>query len=312
MGGRGARSTSRGSSWFSPARVRATASGARAPSLAGGARGTGAGKPPRAPRLTGGRRRHGSPRGGGARGNGRAPLPRSLRRGMRVPGGCRAIPRARPQRWAALAAARRGGGALPCTPRQPRPRGPREGPPLGARDRQDHAREEGALGRVRSGSWLELRRSSHTASMRSGAWFRACGRRCGPGSRTIRVAARPGAQADAVIRRLSELPGPPSAEEITIGVPDEGVIPYLAGRLSGHGIHTRYSGGRPLAGTGTFRLLADLASYIEEPTVDAFGSLLRYPVLAEELARRVGRSRGSLGRDCRPLPDAPAPGPDRP
>ncbi len=118
-----------------------------------------------------------------------------------------------------------------------------------------------------------------------GAWEEV---RAGIPDESIRVASRPGAQADAVIRRLSELPGPPSAEEITIGVPDEGVIPYLAGRLFGHGIHTRYSGGRPLAGTGTFRLLADLASYIEEPTVDAFGSLLRYPVIAEELARRMG------------------------
>ena len=104
----------------------------------------------------------------------------------------------------------------------------------------------------------------------------------------IHVAHGPGAQADAVVRTLSGLGGRVPAEEITIGVPDAEVVPYVAERLAEQGVRTRYAAGVPLSRTHVFRLLADLANYLESPDFSLLGSLLRHPPFERMILRKMG------------------------
>lgn len=89
---------------------------------------------------------------------------------------------------------------------------------------------------------------------------------------------RPGDQASAVLRALVELPGGLPPEDITLGVPDEEVVPFLEQRLGAYGIPSRYAGGLPLSRTPPYRFLAAVGSYLEEESYPALAELLRHPV----------------------------------
>ena len=103
----------------------------------------------------------------------------------------------------------------------------------------------------------------------------------------IRIVPGPAGQADAVIRSLCELEGEFSAEDVTVGVPDSEVVPYLTERFAEHGVQARYAAGRPLAQTGVFRLFSELAGYLEYPEFSAFGSLVRHPALERALLAKM-------------------------
>ena len=104
----------------------------------------------------------------------------------------------------------------------------------------------------------------------------------------IHIAFGPAGQADAVIRSLSESEsGSVPAEEITVGVPDREVVPYLIERFAEHGVQARYAAGIPLAKTGVFRLLEELVGYLEYPDFVAVGGLVRHPVLERALLARM-------------------------
>ncbi|MDP2481135.1 MAG: PD-(D/E)XK nuclease family protein [Candidatus Palauibacterales bacterium] len=100
----------------------------------------------------------------------------------------------------------------------------------------------------------------------------------------ISVVGRPPAQADEVVRRLSgpgERLGP---DQVTLGVPDPELVPYLEQRLRMFGIPHRNAAGTPIERTDPYRLLAAAAAYLGDHRYPAFAGLLRHP----DVARRLG------------------------
>jgi len=95
----------------------------------------------------------------------------------------------------------------------------------------------------------------------------------------LRVVDRPDGQALVVEELLRGLGGQRAAEEITVGVPDPQVIPFLVGRLEGAGVPTRVAGGRPLHRTAPYRLLEAVADLLDGWSFAAFAALVRHPDL---------------------------------
>jgi ATP-dependent helicase/nuclease subunit B len=101
----------------------------------------------------------------------------------------------------------------------------------------------------------------------------------------IRVVGGPRDQADELVRVLrgvrwdeigAEGQGG-SAEDVTVGVPDPDVVPFLEDRLAVEGVPSRRADGRPLERTPPFRLLEALAEHLAEGTWMSFAALIRHP-----------------------------------
>ncbi|MEX0714236.1 MAG: PD-(D/E)XK nuclease family protein [Pirellulales bacterium] len=114
-------------------------------------------------------------------------------------------------------------------------------------------------------------------------------------SEQIEVADGPADQAQAVAEALASLDGRYAAAEITIGVADETVVPYIEQRLAQCGLRARHGAGIPVSRSGPYCLLARLADYVESGRFAAFASLVRHPGVAGWLARR-GFEPGRLTR----------------
>lgn len=91
------------------------------------------------------------------------------------------------------------------------------------------------------------------------------------------VVGRPPAQAEAVLRCLGGAGGPLAPDQVTVGVPDPTLVPYLEQRLREHGVPRRHAAGTPLARTDPFRLLAAVADYLAQDRFRDFAALLRHP-----------------------------------
>ena len=113
---------------------------------------------------------------------------------------------------------------------------------------------------------------------------------------SIRVVAGPGAQSDAVIQKLLDTNGTIPAEQITVGVPDSEVVPYLTERLAEHGIKARYAAGVPLKRTTAFRVCVELARYLEYGDFITLGNLIRFPVVETVVRERMRNSPNGLSR----------------
>ena len=118
----------------------------------------------------------------------------------------------------------------------------------------------------------------------------------------IRLAGGPRDQAGRVVEELrrivasvhdggangSEHTAPPAPEDVSIGVPDTEIIPFLADALGEAGVDVRDPAGRPLERTLPFQLLESVARYLAEGSWEALASLLRHPELANRLGEAVG------------------------
>ncbi len=78
----------------------------------------------------------------------------------------------------------------------------------------------------------------------------------------LAVRDRPADQAREAIRVLGEQPGRFSADEITIGVADPELTPFLAGALGDAGVPVRDAAGTPLGRTAPFRFLEAVADHL--------------------------------------------------
>ena len=108
----------------------------------------------------------------------------------------------------------------------------------------------------------------------------------------ITIADRPADQATAALGALAALGGRLAPDEVTIGVPDREVVPFLEQRLAAAGIEARDAAGVPIARTGPFRLLTAIADYLDGRRFAALATLLRHPDLWRWL-RRQGDAPGS-------------------
>ncbi len=99
-------------------------------------------------------------------------------------------------------------------------------------------------------------------------------------------------QAAAVVRAIAGYGGRYCGEEITVGVPDEQVVPFVEQYLRQCDVPTRYAAGTPVGRTGPFRLLAAAADYLEGRRFSTLASLVRHPALQDWL------ESGGLAGDC--------------
>ena len=95
----------------------------------------------------------------------------------------------------------------------------------------------------------------------------------------IEVVDGPGDQAAAVVRWMAGLGGLRAADEITVGVPSEDLIPYLEQQLEACEIPARYGVGLPLSRTGPYRLLSVAADYLQSGRFSDYAALVRHPAI---------------------------------
>jgi hypothetical protein len=101
----------------------------------------------------------------------------------------------------------------------------------------------------------------------------------------IEIADGPGEQADAVVRTLHGWNGRFAADEITIGVPDPKLAPYLRQRLEEAGVPARHGAGVPIERSGPYQLLAEAADFLDRRRFRDLAVLVRHPAFARWLVR---------------------------
>lgn len=114
----------------------------------------------------------------------------------------------------------------------------------------------------------------------------------------IELADDPPGQAEAVVRAIAALDGRYRADDITVGVPDEQVVPFLELYFGRHGVGTRYAAGTPMAETSAFRLLAAVAEYLENRQFSSLAALVRHPDVEAYLLRRRVRPEFLVNLDA--------------
>jgi hypothetical protein len=112
----------------------------------------------------------------------------------------------------------------------------------------------------------------------------------------IAIVDSPGDQADAVVRTIARFQGAFAADDITIGVPDPRVLPYIQQRLAAYGLPFRYGVGTPVSATSPYRLLRAIAAYLDNNSFAAFANLIRHPAVDPWLA-----TQGMTSGWCREL-----------
>lgn len=90
------------------------------------------------------------------------------------------------------------------------------------------------------------------------------------------VVDRPEDQADAALRAMASWRGRFRAEEITVGLADAEVSPYLAARLEEQGVRARDAAGVAMARTPLSRLVEAVASFLRARSYEDFAALLRH------------------------------------
>ncbi|MCC6409564.1 MAG: PD-(D/E)XK nuclease family protein [Planctomycetes bacterium] len=110
-----------------------------------------------------------------------------------------------------------------------------------------------------------------------------------------RVVAGPDDQARAVHDELVRLAPTCGPRDVTVGVLDSEVRPFLERRLSAAGLEPRWAAGRPLASSAVARLLALVERFLADGRFDDFRELLVHPDVEAALERDLGTSLGPLG-----------------
>ncbi|MBW3542501.1 MAG: PD-(D/E)XK nuclease family protein, partial [Planctomycetes bacterium] len=103
----------------------------------------------------------------------------------------------------------------------------------------------------------------------------------------VHVVDGPAEQADAVARTIADYGGRRRADEITIGMTDDGLVPHVERQLAQCGISTRWVVGRRLPETAPVRLIAAVAEYLDGRSYSAFAALVRHPDVDRWLMGRV-------------------------
>ncbi|MCH2116128.1 MAG: PD-(D/E)XK nuclease family protein [Pirellulales bacterium] len=93
-------------------------------------------------------------------------------------------------------------------------------------------------------------------------------------------------QAAIVMRCLAEYQGRYRADQITIGVPDQQIVPRLQQELDEHGLRGRWLWAKELPQTGPYQLLAAVGNYLFDKRTEDFAALVRHPDLANWLTAK--------------------------
>ena len=104
----------------------------------------------------------------------------------------------------------------------------------------------------------------------------------------IEVADGPSEQAAAAMKAIADYGGQLRADEITLGMADEQLAPYLEEQLEACGIPSHLAGGIPAPRTAPFKLLTAVANYLERPTFLHLATLVRHADMEAALGRLDG------------------------
>jgi len=108
----------------------------------------------------------------------------------------------------------------------------------------------------------------------------------------IELAETPADQATAAAHTLAGFGARYSADQITIGVPDESIVPYLAQRLAQAGVAVRHGVGTPVGRLGPCRLVQAAADFLDGRRFSAFAALVRHTAIEAWLAGSDAGLRG--------------------
>ena len=100
----------------------------------------------------------------------------------------------------------------------------------------------------------------------------------------IEIVGGPAEQAAAAVRAIADLEGRYAADEVTIGVPDERLVPHLQQQFSQWDVSVRHGAGTPIDQTEPYRLLAAVADHLEAGDFRTLAALVRHPAVADWLA----------------------------
>ena len=122
----------------------------------------------------------------------------------------------------------------------------------------------------------------------------------------IEIADGPGEQADAVVQILHGWNGRFAADEITIGVPDPKLVPYLRQRLDEAGVPVRHGAGMPIERSGPYQLLAEAAEFLDRRRFRRSGRV--GPPSGDGQMARANRSQSRLADSARQFSCGPSAG----
>jgi hypothetical protein len=106
----------------------------------------------------------------------------------------------------------------------------------------------------------------------------------------VRIVDRPTDQAEEVLAALRDTAGEFTADQITIGMPDDQMVPPVELALENNGIAFRRLEGKRFAASPAVRLAECLANYLERPDFSIFAQLIRHPDLFAWLSNSLGRA----------------------
>lgn len=104
-------------------------------------------------------------------------------------------------------------------------------------------------------------------------------------SEQVHLADGPAEQADRVARCLVDYAGEYRPDDITIGLADEQITPFVQRQLEQCDVASRSAAGTPMAETSQYLLLAALESYLRSDRYSAFASLVRHPAMHDWIER---------------------------
>jgi ATP-dependent helicase/nuclease subunit B len=84
-------------------------------------------------------------------------------------------------------------------------------------------------------------------------------------------------QAESVARQIASYQGRLRADQITVGLPDEQIVPQLTRQLDACKLPNRFGPGLTLAHSRVLRMLSDLSEWLATSSYEAFASLVRHP-----------------------------------
>ncbi len=111
----------------------------------------------------------------------------------------------------------------------------------------------------------------------------------------IEVVDGPSDQADAVVRELARYQGRFSADQITVGLADERLVPWIQQRLDECGLAGRFGAGKSLVRSGVCQLLSELTAWLDGRPTTALTALVRHPHL-ERALRAAGADEALLSQ----------------
>lgn len=101
----------------------------------------------------------------------------------------------------------------------------------------------------------------------------------------VHLADGPAEQADRVARCLADFDGKYRPDDITIGLADERITPFVQRQLDECGVASRSAAGMPMAEASPYLLVAAVESCLRNERYSAFASLVRHPAVYAWLER---------------------------